>query len=118
MINENFSRPNDFDLSGYWQESKQKFISSLPRFEVEVEMSPSIIQRINFTGRFVQVIHMDKLRDNGWIPASLCFDTEQEAREYILGFGDQIKIVSPVSLRKSVGEMAESVVNLYKEYEK
>ncbi|AND39639.1 helix-turn-helix transcriptional regulator [Cytobacillus oceanisediminis] len=117
LINENFSRPNDFDLSGYWQESKQKFISSLPRFEVEVEMSPSIIQRINFTGRFVQVMHMDSPKDDGWISASLCFDTEQEAREYILGFGDQIKIVSPVSLRKSVGEMAESVVNLYKEYE-
>lgn len=117
LINENFSRPNDFDLSGYWQESKQKFISSLPRFEVEVEMSPSIIQRINFTGRFVQVIHTDSPKDDGWISASLCFDTEQEAREYILGFGIQIKIVRPVSLRKSVGEMAESVVNLYKEYE-
>ncbi|MGV3266395.1 helix-turn-helix transcriptional regulator [Cytobacillus pseudoceanisediminis] len=117
LINENFSRPNDFDLSGYWQESKQKFISSLPRFEVEVEMSPSIIQRINFTGRFVQVMHMDSPKDDGWISASLCFDTEQEAREYILGFGIQIKIVRPVSLRKSVGEMAESVVNLYKEYE-
>lgn len=117
MINENFSRPNDFDLSGYWQESKQKFISSLPRFEVEVEMSPSIIQRINFTGRFVQVMHKDSPKDDGWISASLCFDTEQEAREYILGFGDQIKIVRPVSLRKSVRGMAEGVVDLYKEYD-
>ncbi|MCS0787070.1 YafY family transcriptional regulator [Cytobacillus firmus] len=118
LINEKFSRPSDFDLADYWQVSKQKFISSLPKFEVEVEMSPSIIQRINFTGRFVQVIHMDNPRDNGWIPASLCFDTEQEAREYILGFGDQIKIVSPVSLRKSVSGMAEGVVNLYSENER
>ncbi|MBN8199715.1 MULTISPECIES: helix-turn-helix transcriptional regulator [Bacillaceae] len=117
LINEKFSRPSDFDLADYWQESKQKFISSLPKFEVEVEMSPSIIQRINFTGRFVRVIHMDNPRDNGWIPVSLSFDTEQEAREYILGFGNQIKIVRPVSLRKSVWEMAESVVNFYKEYE-
>lgn len=117
LINENFSRPNDFDLSGYWQESKQKFISSLPRFEVEVEMSPSIIQRINFTGRFVQVMHKDSPKDDGWISASLCFDTDQEAREYILGFGDQIKIVRPVSLRKSVRGMAEGVVDLYKEYD-
>ncbi|WP_394137153.1 helix-turn-helix transcriptional regulator [Cytobacillus oceanisediminis] len=117
LINEKFSRPSDFDLAGYWQESKQTFISSLPRFEVEVEMSPSIIQRINFTGRFVQVIHSDSPKENGWIPASLCFDTEQEAREYILGFGDQIKIIRPVSLRKSVREMAESVIELYNENE-
>ncbi|UOE57331.1 YafY family transcriptional regulator [Bacillus sp. CMF12] len=118
LINEKFSRPNDFDLAEYWLESKQKFISSLPRFEVDVEISPSIIQRITFTGRFVQVIHMDNPKDNRWIPASLCFDTEQEAREYILGFGDQIKIIRPVSLRKSVSGMAEGVVNLYSENER
>lgn len=118
LINEKFSRPSDFDLADYWQESKQTFISSLPKFVVEVEMSPSIIQRIKFTGRFVQVINMDNPKVNGWFAASLCFDTEQEAREYILGFGDQIKIVSPVSLRKSVRGMAEGVVNLYSENER
>ncbi|MBX9972585.1 YafY family protein [Cytobacillus firmus] len=118
LINEKFSRPNDFDLAGYWQESKQRFISSLPRFEVEVEISPSIMQRINFTGRFLRVLHMDTPDENGWIPASLCFDTEQEAREYILGFGDQIKIVSPSSLTKIVRGMAEGVVNLYSENER
>nr|WP_330218413.1 WYL domain-containing protein [Sporosarcina globispora] len=118
LINEKFSRPNDFDLAEYWQESKQKFISSLPRFEVDVEISPAIIQRINFTGRFVQVLHTDAPKENGWIPASLCFDTEQEAREYILGFGDQIKIIKPVSLRRSVRGMAEGVVNLYSENER
>ncbi len=117
MITENFSRPNDFDLADYWQESKQTFISSLPKFEVEAEISPAILQRINFTGRFVQVLHTDSPKENGWIPVSLSFDTEQEAREYILGFGNQIKIVCPIFLRKSVREMAEGVIDLYKENE-
>ncbi|TFI41040.1 YafY family transcriptional regulator [Diaphorobacter sp. DS2] len=117
VINENFSRPNDFDLADYWQKSKQTFISSLPKFEAEVEISPAILQRINFTGRFVQVLHTDSPKENGWIPVSLSFDTEKEAREYILGFGNQIKIVHPVFLRKSVREMAEGVVDLYKENE-
>ncbi|URT72731.1 helix-turn-helix transcriptional regulator [Cytobacillus firmus] len=117
LINENFSRPNHFDLADYWQESKQTFISSLPKFEVDVEISPAIIRRINFTGRFVQVLHTNKPSDNGWIPASLCFDTEQEAGEYILGFGNQIKIIHPVSLKERVKDLAESVVQLYKENE-
>lgn len=117
QINENFSRPHDFDLADYWQESKKKFISSLPRFEAEVEISPAIIHRITFTGRFVQVMHMDKPKINGWIPASLCFDTEQEAGEYILGFGNQIKIINPVSLKERVREMAEGVAELYNENE-
>ncbi|WP_282171561.1 helix-turn-helix transcriptional regulator [Cytobacillus firmus] len=113
VINENFSRPNDFDLADYWQESKQTFISSLPKFEVEVEIAPAIMERINFTGRFVQVLHTDSPAENGWIPASLCFPTEQEACGYILGFGDRMRIIKPVSLRKSVREMAESVVQIY-----
>lgn len=113
VINENFSRPNDFDLADYWQESKQTFISSLPKFEVEAEISPAILQRINFTGRFVLVLHTDSPKENGWIPVSLCFPTEQEACGYILGFGDRMRIIKPVSLRKSVREMAESVVQIY-----
>jgi predicted DNA-binding transcriptional regulator YafY len=42
------------------------------------------------------------------------FDTEQEAKAYILGFGDQIRINHPVSLIESIKNMAESVLTLYK----
>ncbi len=88
MTNDRFIRPPEFNLVDYWQESKQAFIKSLQKFEVDVEISPSIIQRIKFTGRFVQVLHVESKKENGWIPANLCFDTEQEAKEYVLGFSN------------------------------
>ncbi|SFJ18939.1 WYL domain-containing protein [Thermoflavimicrobium dichotomicum] len=55
----------------------------------------------------------------GWIPATLRFDTEQEAAETILGFHNQIRILSPTSLREKIKKMAQAVLDLYgKECEK
>ncbi|MBH0168282.1 helix-turn-helix transcriptional regulator [Fictibacillus sp. 18YEL24] len=114
LTNESFVRPANFQLADYWNKSKQNFVQSLPVFEVEVEASPAIIQRLSFSGRFAQVVSTSTPNENGWIPVKLSFDTKQEATSYIIGFGDQIKIISPSSLIESVKRMAESVLTFYK----
>ncbi|WP_144699577.1 helix-turn-helix transcriptional regulator [Fictibacillus phosphorivorans] len=114
LTNEPFVRPTNFQLADYWNKSKQNFVQSLPVFEVEVEASPAIIQRLSFSGRFAQVVSTSTPNENGWIPVKLSFDTKQEATSYIIGFGDQIKIISPSSLIESVKRMAESVLTFYK----
>ncbi|OEH93559.1 helix-turn-helix transcriptional regulator [Bacillus solimangrovi] len=115
MTEDTFTRPIDFDLSTYWSNSTQQFIRSLPKYEVVVEASPSIIQRLTFTGRFIQTIKVDSQLENGWIPITMSFDSEQEAREYILGFGNQIKINHPVTLKENIYKMAKSVVQFYEQ---
>jgi predicted DNA-binding transcriptional regulator YafY len=114
LTHEPFVRPANFELADYWNQSKQNFVQNLPVFEVEVEVSPAIIQRLSFSGRFAQVISTGTPNNNGWIPVRLSFDTKQEAASYIVGFGDQMKIISPSSLIESVKRMAESVLSLYK----
>jgi len=115
LTKETFSRPNDFNLAQYWSDSTQEFIKSLPKYEVDVEISSSIVQRIKFTGRFVQIVQIDAPSENGWISANLCFDTEQEALEYILGFGNQIRIIQPNELKQTIYDMAKSVVDFYEQ---
>ncbi|MGA4719724.1 helix-turn-helix transcriptional regulator [Fictibacillus nanhaiensis] len=114
LLNETFIRPPHFQLADYWTESKQSFVRNLPVFEVEVEASPSIMERLSFSGRFAQVVSKGSPNENGWIPVKLTFDTEQEAASYIIGFGDQMKIISPSSLIESVKAIGESVLSLYK----
>lgn len=109
-----FVRPDKFNLADFWEQSKQSFVSNLPTFLVSVEVSPEIIDRLMFTGRFVQVIHIDKAKENKWIPVDLQFDSEKEACEYILGFGNKMKIVQPSSLIEKVKKMAEAVVDFYR----
>lgn len=65
--------------------------------------------------RFVQILKMDSPSENGWIPAKLCFDTEQEASEYILGVGDQIRIIRPNSLKQSIYDMARALLDFYEQ---
>ncbi|MET3728163.1 putative DNA-binding transcriptional regulator YafY [Fictibacillus halophilus] len=114
LTNDLFARPTNFQLADYWTESKQNFVQSLPVFEVDVEASPAIIQRLSFSGRFAQVVSKGSPNENGWFPVKLTFDTKQEAASYIIGFGDQMKIISPSSLIDSVKRIGESVLSLYK----
>ncbi|RXZ00592.1 helix-turn-helix transcriptional regulator [Fictibacillus sp. S7] len=112
FTDETFERPADFRLATFWEQSSQQFIQSLPTYEVEAELSPSILSRIKFTGRFVQQIHLEDSLPNGWIPASFCFDTEEEAAQYSLGFGNQIRIVSPMRLKEIVYSRAKSLIEM------
>ncbi|MFD1737847.1 helix-turn-helix transcriptional regulator [Bacillus salitolerans] len=114
LTEETFTRPKDFHLEQYWKDSTETFIQSLPTFIVEVEVAPHILQRLKFSGRFAKVIKIDKPTDSGWIPVKISFDTEQEAEGYILGFGNQIRIIHPVHLRERIFKMAQTVVDLYR----
>lgn len=114
LTHESFVRPTNFELANYWNKSKQNFVQSLPVFEVELEASPAISQRLSFSGRFAQVVSTSTPSKNGWIPVKMSFDTKQEAASYIVGFGDQLKIINPSSLIESVREIAESAISLYK----
>ncbi|SDN27360.1 Predicted DNA-binding transcriptional regulator YafY, contains an HTH and WYL domains [Fictibacillus solisalsi] len=112
LTEQTFERPADFNLAAVWEQSSQQFIQSLPAYQVEAELSSSILSRIRFTGRFVQQIQIEDPLPNGWIPASFCFDTEEEAAQYILGFGRQIRIVSPKRLKDIIYTSAKSLVEM------
>jgi hypothetical protein len=43
----------------------------------------------------------------------LHFNTEQEAKEYILGFSDQIGIIRPIILKQEIFKMAKALIDLY-----
>ncbi|MCM3626821.1 YafY family transcriptional regulator [Paenibacillus glycanilyticus] len=108
-----FARPDQFDLAKYWKQSKRDFAGSLPAFEVEVAAHPSIMGRLTFTDRFVEKVDSHKSAEDGWVPVTLCFNTEQEAAEYVLGFGGAIKLVQPEYLIEKVVQQAKAVMAMY-----
>ncbi|WHY77140.1 YafY family protein [Neobacillus sp. WH10] len=114
-ISETFARPKDFDLAQYWRSSTKAFLENLPKYEVWVEAAPSILPRLQFTDRFVQSIEIENKNQDGWIPVKLSFDTEDEAKGYVLGFADQIKVIEPKELHDKILVMAEATVNFYKQ---
>ena len=111
---ETFRRPLDFNLADYWEQSKKEFIQNLPQYDVQVELHPAIIKRINFTGKFVQFIKTENPNGDKWIPATLRFNDKQEAIEFILGFANKIKVISPKDLPNEVVASAISIIKFYK----
>ncbi|MFD2924048.1 helix-turn-helix transcriptional regulator [Halobacillus naozhouensis] len=113
LLDEHFDRPSDFKLADYWEGSKQDFVQNLPEFNVKVNASPSARERIMFTGRFVQTSEFDKLKQKGWTEMELIFPTEEEAVNFLLGFGDQLKVKSPTYLIDEITERARKVIRFY-----
>lgn len=113
-MEETFERPKNFNLAQYWESSTKAFIENLPNYEVRVEVLPSILTWLKFSGRSVKTIEVEKRTKDDWVPVKLSFDTEDEAKGYILGFADQIKVIEPKELHDKILEMAESAVAFYK----
>ncbi|WP_281974338.1 helix-turn-helix transcriptional regulator [Halobacillus litoralis] len=114
IMDEDFNRPSDFKLSDHWEQSKKQFMQSLPEFQVKVNVSPFAHQRIKFTGRFVQAEYEGMTTENGWTELGLIFNTEEEAVNYIVGFGNQVRILSPLDLIDKVTDRAKEIIDLYR----
>ncbi|WP_188454817.1 helix-turn-helix transcriptional regulator [Virgibacillus oceani] len=111
-VHKSFKRPENFDLGDYWRSSTKDFMEKLPSYDVLVEVKPDILPRMKFTDRFVQIMDIG---DHGeWVPVKLSFHTEDEAKGYIIGFADRIKVIEPKELYDVILEMAVSTVEFYK----
>lgn len=114
LLDESFTRPKNFNLAQYWEDSTTSFISKLPQYKVIAEARPSILPRLTFTDRFVQIEKMETKEETAsWIPIKLIFQTEEEAKGYLLGFANQIRVIKPKELHKQLIAMAQSVIDLY-----
>jgi predicted DNA-binding transcriptional regulator YafY len=115
LLEESFVRPVDFNLAEYWNSSTNSFIKNLPSYEVKVEAAAPAVSRLTFSGRFARVLEIGTVNVEGRVPVTISFDTENEALGYLLGFGDQLKVVEPEALGRRVLEMAERTVAFYRE---
>ncbi|WP_317979085.1 helix-turn-helix transcriptional regulator [Paenibacillus glycanilyticus] len=108
-----FSRPDDFDLAEYWKQSKLDFAGSLPSIEIKVLADPSILGRMSFTDRFVEKLGTAVPAVDGKVPVTLRFNTEQEAVEYVLGFGGAMMLEQPDHLIEKIVQQAKAVLAMY-----
>ncbi|SDE15670.1 Predicted DNA-binding transcriptional regulator YafY, contains an HTH and WYL domains [Paenibacillus sp. UNCCL117] len=111
---ETFVRPEAFRLADYWRQSKESFIGALPSYKVQVLAHSSIIRRMTFTDKFIADIRMEEADADGWVPVSLTFNDEQQAVEYVLGFGPQIRLLQPRHLIAEIAAQAAAVAEMYR----
>ncbi|MBN1812089.1 MAG: YafY family transcriptional regulator [Anaerolineae bacterium] len=116
ITDEHFERPPDFDLTAFWELWCTGREESRPAYSVTVRVSPglAVFLPLHFGDRIREAIAQAELPDDkGWITLTLPFETFEEARGRILGFGKAVEVIEPEPLRLSVIDFARQIVEFY-----
>ena len=113
VLDEACQRPADFDLATFWEQSAAEYRAHLPSYRARVRVRREIVARMPYAGRFARIERTGEPDADGWAEVVLRFDAEEMACEYALGFGTQLEVLEPPSLRERVLAAARSVVDFY-----
>ncbi len=116
IMSEVFSRPPEFQLEAFW-ESWCKEYESQPPFQARVRVAA---EALSFLGEYVgdrarsQITSSHVPDADGWVTLDLPFESFVAARSRLLGLGRAVEVLEPESLRRSLVDFAEQIVDFYK----
>jgi predicted DNA-binding transcriptional regulator YafY len=105
--------PVDFNLAEYWEQSSSTFKSNAPKYLASFWVSPAVVLRLSFAGRFARVMETDETDARGWKKVHVGFDVEEMACEYAASFGPNMEVIEPVTLREKVIAMTKATLEFY-----
>ncbi len=111
-----FVRPADFDLVAFWQEWCADYEQNRPHYAVTARVAPEIVPALSryFGERRYEVVAQAGPPDaEGWVTLVLPFETLDEARSRLLGYGRAVQVLQPKALRLSILDYATQIVTLY-----
>jgi predicted DNA-binding transcriptional regulator YafY len=109
-------RPEDFELAAFWKEWCQGEEQNQPSYLVVARVAFELVPWLSqFFGESIrdQVDKAGPPDAEGWLTLTLPFESLDEARRRILGFGRAVEVLEPVALRNSVIDFARQIVELY-----
>ena len=116
VLAEPFERPAGFELVAFWARWSAEFVTSRPRFPVRLRASPAALAAF---GEVFGDGGADAARDalppdeRGWRMVTLSFEHELAAAHRLAGFGGQVEVVSPSSVRERLVATAQGILERY-----
>jgi predicted DNA-binding transcriptional regulator YafY len=120
VLAEPFERPSGFDLAAFWRGWSADFEASRPRIPVILRASPGALAA--FGEIFGQVLFISggpalaaalPPDEDGWRVVTLSFEHERAAVGRLAGFGDQVEVLSPPSVRAGLVATARQILRRY-----
>ncbi|KAB1149797.1 YafY family transcriptional regulator [Streptomyces luteolifulvus] len=106
VSDEKFTRPDDFDLAGYWAAYQRGFHQRLYRGEALVRLAPG--------ARLTGPVKTDgPAQDDGWILATVPIESVEHAAGEFLRLGTDVEVLEPPELRERI---ARTVADLAERY--
>ncbi|MCL6602420.1 MAG: WYL domain-containing protein [Paenibacillus sp.] len=111
IMNEPYTRPENFELSSYWESSKISFKQALPSYKGKFSIKASFLQELK-RERYVTLLSIEECSDPLWLEAEAEFNTIESALRIMLSLGPHVIVKSPEELRISVYRAALGTVLL------
>jgi predicted DNA-binding transcriptional regulator YafY len=116
ILDEQFERPEWFDLHSFWETWCRDFEESLPRYTATIRAAPNVtalMPRLYGEGVRSLIENASPPDEDGWVTLSLIFDSFEGACASVLGLGGDAEVIGPPELRDAVTSMAREVLERY-----
>jgi predicted DNA-binding transcriptional regulator YafY len=116
VLTEPCRRPEDFDLSAFWDAWSASFVTSRPKVEVLVRASPSALAAFGEVFGDPGQAALDAAQpadEHGWREVTLTFEHEVAAAHRLAGFGGQLEVLTPPTVRSRLVEIAQRILERY-----
>jgi predicted DNA-binding transcriptional regulator YafY len=115
-LDETFTRPPAFNLQAFWQSYLAERQDAAPGFVVRARVAPHFARQLHFYfGSSIQsqLERHSPPDEAGWLTLELPFDSFDDARRRLLGFGGAVEVLEPPELRLTIQDYAAQVAALY-----
>ncbi|MER5535008.1 helix-turn-helix transcriptional regulator [Streptomyces mirabilis] len=107
---EEFSRPETFDLAAYWTAYHQEFHDRLHRAEAVIRIAPGAV----LTGPAARAAEVNGHTDtDGWTRATVPIESIDQAHDAFLRLGAAIEVLEPAELRERIARTVAALARLY-----
>jgi len=113
---EPFERPAGFELAAFWRQWSAEFEASQPRLPVTLRASPRALAAFGEVfGQAAGPALAAALPpdEHGWRVLTLSFEHERAATHRLAGFGDQVEVLAPPSVRTGLVATARRILGRY-----
>jgi predicted DNA-binding transcriptional regulator YafY len=117
VLDEGFQRPPGFDLAAYWQSYLTDFDARRHLDTATVRVSPDLREQLVYVVEpsFHRAVEETASEPDGrgWVTAVVPIEKEDHAHRLFLGFGADIEVLAPVSLRERITESVAALARTY-----
>ena len=116
VLAEPAERPAGFELAAFWARWSAEFEASRPRLEVKLAASPGALAAFGEVFGAAAAPALEAAEPpgpDGWRVLTLSFEHERAAVHRLAGFGDQVEILDPPSVRAELLATAREILGRY-----
>ena len=116
VLAEPAGRPDGFELAAFWARWSAEFEASRPRLEVRLAASPGALAAFGEVFGAAAAPALEAAEppgQDGWRVLTLSFEHERAAVHRLAGFGDQVEILDPPSVRAELLATAREILGRY-----